>query len=605
MNRRKRGSYTQKQSNLATLAARHSGYFTIKQAREAGYKGNAHYSRVQSGQWLHEDGIYRLPGFPDNLDSEFAKWSLWSRNQNDQIQAVISHQSALIYHKLIRNYHDNYQAYYHDKICLTVPRSFRKKIPEEMTVYKSDLEKIDFTDMGAFRVTTPLQTLRDLAAAGVDHDFSCIIKDGITSGSLSAEEIASHDELRWYLDSSRFEKNEKHAAGELEHQDSHKSSDGLSCAHEAMGSNARESGKAGSCETPRDIEAALEEIKEKLSQVEKKTYQGFAQMEERMRETLRPPTGISMSRYPEKHVPDAGAVFYPAGEDNGKKEPGGLIAASPSRNGLENLLEEKRTGQAVSSITADFAIAGGRSMEHAKKQDDDEVFMIRRERASRRGMVGSRAGFTLVELLVVVAILSILASMLMPVLSRAMNTARKISCINNQKQLFLAVNAYASDYAGLMNWGLYYPSTFHPYEQFLYSYVGIDKILTDWRGTVFRCSSPNIHYAPSFNPSHVNAPSYSYNAKVLRRYSVPSWYTDPAVQSRLSSFRTPSKDWTFMDGWCDHLSGSWCQGVRFDYHMDPENANIRVNWDAHDASANAVFLDGHAASYAKAQTLFY
>ena len=56
-----------------------------------------------------------------------------------------------------------------------------------------------------------------------------------------------------------------------------------------------------------------------------------------------------------------------------------------------------------------------------------------------------RRAFTLLELLVVIAIIAILAAMLLPVLSRAKQQAQGASCLNNGKQLMIALHLYTGE----------------------------------------------------------------------------------------------------------------------------------------------------------------
>jgi prepilin-type N-terminal cleavage/methylation domain-containing protein/prepilin-type processing-associated H-X9-DG protein len=70
----------------------------------------------------------------------------------------------------------------------------------------------------------------------------------------------------------------------------------------------------------------------------------------------------------------------------------------------------------------------------------------------KSGNTQSKKIFTLIELMVVIAIIAILVAILLPALMKAKNTANRVVCISNQKQIGVALNCYISDFQGRYPW---------------------------------------------------------------------------------------------------------------------------------------------------------
>ena len=100
----------------------------------------------------------------------------------------------------------------------------------------------------------------------------------------------------------------------------------------------------------------------------------------------------------------------------------------------------------------------------------------------------ARRGFTLVELLVVIGIIAVLAGLLLTVRSRATDKAAQVQCLNNLRQIGMALTMYAQDNSGAFPFSsplLSSPSDPHPKEDWVH-----------WRGSNLTTVINNSAIAP-------------------------------------------------------------------------------------------------------------
>lgn len=155
--------------------------------------------------------------------------------------------------------------------------------------------------------------------------------------------------------------------------------------------------------------------------------------------------------------------------------------------------------------------------------------------------------FTLVELLVVISIIAILASMLLPALGKAKERAKCITCCNNQKQLGLALNMYISDFNGWFVPG--YQGMLNPSWDLRTEFSGGEMHYL--AGPIFNVGSGNsaVYQCPSYiggaNWAKEGFTGYNYNTTYLGHGSFEFPYSGP---SKSNMVKKPSRTAAFGDG---------------------------------------------------------
>jgi prepilin-type N-terminal cleavage/methylation domain-containing protein len=148
----------------------------------------------------------------------------------------------------------------------------------------------------------------------------------------------------------------------------------------------------------------------------------------------------------------------------------------------------------------------------------------------------SNRAFTLLEMLVVIAVIATLAALLFPVISRAKAKARRTTCMNNLKQINLGLRMYSDDHSDIAPPSPLtinsYPLDFGGYKKHMKSYVGL-KGLSSPADKLFACpadtfyyefSETNQNYVPrSFHDQSTNDySSYWFNSGTLTRFGTNS-----------------------------------------------------------------------------------
>jgi hypothetical protein len=174
------------QRRLFEIAEGQQGLFTAKQAKAAGFAENIHPYHVHVGNWIREHrGIYRLALFPPAEHPDLVKWALWSKNRNEVIEGVYSHQTALSLHELS----DLNPA----KLQITVPTHFRRnsEIPGILVLHYGDLPNEDVQTAQGFKYTRPLRSILDLIEAdSVERTFiRQALRQALHRGLITRSEV--------------------------------------------------------------------------------------------------------------------------------------------------------------------------------------------------------------------------------------------------------------------------------------------------------------------------------------------------------------------------------------------------------------------------------
>ncbi len=208
-----------------------------------------------------------------------------------------------------------------------------------------------------------------------------------------------------------------------------------------------------------------------------------------------------------------------------------------------------------------------------------------------------RRAFTLVELLVVMAVLALLAALLLPALSRARASARRTACLNHLRQIAVGVRVYADDMEDVgpaKSSGKKSLDGWTACKQLLNGYVGPNGASSP-DDRLFACPSDTYHY--DFNAGSPNAyayigqpvhrqvwsdySSYAFNGGNTRTHPATGVPFPGIAGRKLGSVKDPSRTILVAE-----MPAFYC----FSWH-EPQNPK-QVHY-FNNARNSAAFVDGH------------